>query len=33
VMCFSLIFTLYELPSSPSSVFLIRLWWMGWPAS
>jgi hypothetical protein len=32
-MYFSLIFTLYELLSSHSSIFLIRLWWMGWPAS
>jgi hypothetical protein len=29
-MYFSLIFTLYELLSLHSSVFLIRLWWMGW---
>jgi hypothetical protein len=35
VLCctFSLIFTLHEFLSLCSSVLLIRLWWMGWPAS
>jgi hypothetical protein len=35
VLCctFSLIFALHELLSLCSSVLLIRLWWMGWPAS
>jgi hypothetical protein len=30
---FSLIFALHELLSLCSSGPLIRLWWMGWPAS
>jgi hypothetical protein len=35
VLCctFNLIFALHELLSLCSSVLLIRLWWMGWPAS